>query len=258
MEIAFLYESRHGVVVKDGLWAALEALEQTFTIKRHNIATESEYLPNADFYLGWGAFGSLVDRILQGVDTPKGLCIAGNVNPPSGALHYDVLFYETKWYRPQIDFHPNIVHAFGYNADIYKDMKIERDIDYLGVGAFAKWKRWEKMLNKSGNRRVIGEFQVGNPTESQEIWDLLENDGVVCKDMVPPDKLVYEYNRAKCVYLPSDIYGGGERAVLEARACGCKIEIEPDNPKLKELLVSPLWDHKEYAKRLQAGIQSVK
>ena len=48
-----------------------------------------------------------------------------------------------------------------------------------------------------------------------------------------------------------------ERIVFTG-ADGCKIEIEKDNPKLQELLVSPLWDHKEYAKRLEKGIQSVR
>jgi len=256
-KIAFLYESSLKKPVKDGLNAALDALESTFEIKRINIILGYE-IPSADFYLGWGAFGSKVDILLQTCKGKKGLCIAGNVNPPAGALNYDVLFYETKWYRPQIDFHPNIIQAFGYNSDIFFDQKNERDIDYLGVGAFALWKRWDKLINKKGYRIVVGEFQVGNPKESQEIWDLLEKNKVICKDMVSSELLATLYNRAKTVYIPADINGGGERAILEARACGCRVEIEPDNPKLKELLISPLWTHLDYAKRLQDGIQSVR
>jgi len=253
MDITFVYESRHPIEVRDGLWAALEVLGRTHSIKRVNIATDN-YLSGSEFVLGWGAFGSHVDIFCQKLPSRKGLCIGGNTCPPSGALNYDVLFYETKWYRPQINFHPNIIHAFGYNADIYKNINVTRDIDYLGVGAYALWKRWDKMLNKKGNRRIIGEYQVGNPEESQEIWETLENGGVLCKTMQKPETLMFEYNRAKTVYLPANIYGGGERAVLEARACGCKVEVEPDNPKLQEVIEMPLWTHEDYAKRLEEGI----
>jgi hypothetical protein len=33
---------------------------------------------------------------------------------------YDVLFYETEWYRPFIDHHPRKHRAFGINTNIYK------------------------------------------------------------------------------------------------------------------------------------------
>jgi len=256
LKLLFIYESNHPVVVEDGLWTALNALEPMFTITRTNIAFEKDFVvPPCDFVLGWGAFGSHVDMMCQHIDRPKGLCIAGNAFSPSGALSYDVLFYETKWYRKEIDFHPNIIQAFGYNDLVYKNLGVtERDVDYLGVGAYASWKRWEMMLNKTGTRRVIGEYQRGNPIESQAIWDRLEKGGVICKDMMKPEYLVYEYNRAKTVYIPSNIYGGGERAILEARACGCKVEVEPDNPKLMEVMAMPLWTHQDYASRLQEGI----
>lgn len=252
-KLTFIYESNHRINVEDGLSLAFDILTDTFDIQKVNLVIKDEIL-NADFYLGWGAFGSKVDKILQTCKGKKGICIAGNVNPPSGALNYDVLFYETKWYRPQINFHPNIVHAFGYNSDIYFNMEILRDIDYLGVGAFANWKRWDKFLDKKGRRFIIGEFQKNNPIESQEIWDKLDNDGVFCKDMITGEQLNVEYNRSKTVYIPASVYGGGERAILEARACGCKVEIEPDNPKLKEVMTMPLWTQVDYAKKLKEAI----
>jgi hypothetical protein len=57
------------------------------------------------------------------------------------------------------------------------------------------------------------------------------------------------------VYVPDDVLGGGERAVLEARCLGVKVEVEPDNPKLVELLTSPIYDHTYYARRLLYGLQ---
>lgn len=43
---------------------------------------------------------------------------------------------------------------------------------------------------------------------------------------------------------------GGERVVLEARQLGVDVQIEGDNPKLKELLSSPVYDHSYYAEQL--------
>jgi len=251
-----VYESKHPILVEDGLYASLEALGQRFLIKKINIATEALSCQKGDFILGWGAFGSKVDILCGELTNKKGLCIGG-CSDPVDTLRYDVLFYETKWFREKIKFHPNIVHAFGVNTDIYYDMKLEkRDIDYLGVGAFAKWKRWEKMLRKKGNRRVIGEYQVDNSLESEEIWRKLEAGGVFCKDMISAKTLNCEYNRAKTVYIPATIMGGGERAVLEARQCGCQVEIEKDNPKLEELLTCPIYDTAYYITQLNHGIRS--
>jgi hypothetical protein len=72
--------------------------------------------------------------------------------------------------------------------------------------------------------------------------------------MVSPEELVMLYNRAKTVYMPSDIFGGGERVVWEALACGCDVEIEEDNPKLKSLLKEDFMDHFDYADKLKEGI----
>ena len=60
---------------------------------------------------------------------------------------------------------------------------------------------------------------------------------------------------SKNVYIPASIQGGGERAVLEARACNIKVTIEDDNPKLKELLTSQIYDHHYYSDQLNYGIK---
>ncbi len=41
------------------------------------------------------------------------------------------------------------------------------------------------------------------------------------------------YNSAAVVYIPCTVDGGGERAVLEAKAAGAVVEVEADNPKLQ-------------------------
>ena len=43
------------------------------------------------------------------------------VPPPENVKDiYDILFYETEWYRPAIQHHPRTRRAFGINTNIYK------------------------------------------------------------------------------------------------------------------------------------------
>jgi len=262
-KLLFVYEHKKPEYWMDGLWAALNLLEEDFEILKCNIATEaitSEGLQDY-FILGWGGFNSRVDSIIQSWPTnnKKGLCIGSNGFPPAGANSYDVLFYETKWYRPQIAFHKNIVHAFGVNTDIFSPSPIPNPIvwDYIGAGSLAIWKRWERMIDKTGNKLVVGDYQVDNEAESMGIVKELVKGNVMVSDQIHPLDLVNYMHWSRTAYVPADLIGGGERFVLEARACGLNVEIEEDNPKLQELLECEIWDHYYYAKQLKKGIMSV-
>ena len=59
------------------------------------------------------------------------------------------------------------------------------------------------------------------------------------------------------VFIPSTDYGGGERAIWEAKACGCEVECADDNDKLKELISKPYKSHIDYANDLSTGILKV-
>lgn len=253
----FVYYHEYPEYWKDGLYKAIEQLG----FDKHNLIDGDVDLSKYDFILGWGGFGSPADQFIRVrcKDKKKGLCIAGNAIPPYDINYYDVLFYETEWYRPQIEEHKNIVHAFGVNTDIYKETyHMGKTIDYLTVGSFSNWKRQGFMLMRTGKRLAIGEIQRDNREESMRIIEDLLDMGVMVSGMIEPEELVNYYNTADTVYIPADINGGGERAILEARACGCKVEIENDNPKLKELLDCPVWDHNYYADQLKKGIDQCK
>jgi len=266
MKILFAYEHQYPKYWKDGLWAALNLLEKDgFKIYRWNLLDEE--IPNVagfDFILGWGAFNSPVHHMMIS-DIPKykkpeakmGLCIGGIAAEPNAMYSYDVLFYETEWYLPKIMNHRRPVHAFGINTDIYQKIDDAFIIwDWLTVGAFSTWKRQEKLLKKGGYKLAIGEVQKGNMGESGKIINDLLKGGVMVSDMVEPERLVFIYNAAERVYIPADINGGGERSVLEARACGRPVEVEFDNPKLYELTKSPIWDQFYYFDALKRGINS--
>lgn len=259
-KLLFVYDLDPQIPWMDGLWAALNLLEEDFEIESLNI--HNEYFetlpPGKDFILGWGGFNSSVDQYIQKAKYGKsGLCIGGNAFPAHPG--YDVLFYETKWVRDYLKLNmvcDNLVHAFGVNTDIYSPSPIPNPIiwDYMGVGSLSTWKHWDKMADKAGIKLVVGEYQKGNPEESGAIANHLLSHNVMVSPMVNPYDLANFYHWSRTCYIPADVMGGGERAVLEARSCGLKVEIEDDNPKLKELLDCEIWDARYYADQLKKGI----
>lgn len=271
-QILFVYDHKYPHLWRDGLWAALELIDKDkkYSVDKYNLKDERYQLEfdstKYDFILGWGAYGSPVDQALNLVKSsdkfvnkpPMGLCIAGNATQIPTENIYDVLFYETEWaknnYLDKVN--GNLVHAFGVNTDMFNVWKEAPIIwDWLSVGAFAYWKRHERMIARSGTKLVVGEIQRDNWQESFDIISDLLLGGVGISDMLYPSKLRNIYNCSDVVYIPADTNGGGERAVLEARACGRPVEIERDNPKLQELVDGPLHDHRYYAEQLKRGIE---
>ena len=250
LEINFIFQGREDEMVHDGLWAALKLLENSYQVNYNGKG-------KADFTLGWGGFQSEVDEYVRAQQGPKGLCIGGNAFAPENMFDYDVLFYETEWYRPNIEKHPNIYHAFGINGDIFKYQHTRKKYwDWLGVGAFASWKRWDKMTFRKGRRLVVGHYQEDNEDESIEIVKTLLRNGVMVSPKVTSEEIVNLYYASQRIYIPANIMGGGERAVWEARACGCPVIVEEDNPKLLEMTENVVRDHLYYYKQLVKGIES--
>ncbi len=270
MKILFIYNHQYPDMWQDGLFAAIELLSKKHDLTKVNIAKEKlpEENLDYDFILGWGAFGSPVDQTIQmlrelhKIVAKFGLCVAGNAFPFK-TQKYDVLYYETEWAKKWITDTaehdvPELIHAFGYNSKIY-ERQTEYDEpmlwDYVTVGAFANWKRQDKLLDKKGYRLAIGEIQKDNLSESMKIIGPLLMDGVMVSDMQSPWELAKIFHQTCYVYIPADTFGGGERAVIEAKACGTTVEIEEDNSKLRELLKSDTlsWTEHYYAAQLESG-----
>lgn len=263
MKILFVYYHRLQKYWKDGLFYALNYIDRKINhrVIKLNIhdypINYADHQSDFDVILGWGGLGSPVDQYLRAneIDCKKALCLAGNVNLNADLLKfYDLIFYETDWIGERIK-HNNKFKAFGVNKHFYNHIYYGYKIwDWLSVGAFASWKRHTLICNKPGNKMVIGEIQEDNFKESKAIIDTLITNGVAVSDIVHPEKLRMIYQNSKNVYIPANINGGGERAVLEARSCGCNVEVENDNPKLKELVYSKIPSHIDYADNLLKGL----
>lgn len=255
-KILFVYSHPDEEYWHDGLKAALKLLEKDFEITYLNLFKNSlTNVPKDTFILVWDSFKGVVDRMIRYYPNKKGLCLAGSMFMPYKTEDYNVIFYETE-YQKSILRHSNLVHAFGIDTNVYKKMDLPKVFDYIGVGGFATWKRWEKMIDKKGLKLVTGPYQLQNEQESLTIIKNLVRNRIVVAPIINVEIAVKLYNMSKICYIPAELNGGGERAVLEARASNLEVQIEPDNPKLKELLTCPIWDVAYYASQLKQGILS--
>ncbi len=251
-KVLFIHEIP--VIIDDGLRMALKLLRSSYDITWWHI---DDPRPPGEYQcaLAQGSFYSIAfQKVLQ--EKGKRLLLIAGTADPVQEDKFECIFYETEWYKPKLK-HKNLFHALGVNTQIFKPISSVKIWEYVTVGAFSNWKRQHLLTNFQGNRLAVGQIQEQNLVESMNIVSHLLSDNVMISGMVSSDSLAKIYNASKCVYIPASIDGGGERAVLEARACGIKVLVEVDNPKLQELLVCPIFDHNYFASQLKKGIESV-
>ena len=200
----------------------------------------------------------------------RSLQIAGSYPPPTGVAlsrFYDVLYPETTWYLDAFlrEKHPRLVQAFGIDADGARDActPTNEQWDYLFVGAFGDhlgFKRPEALAQLSGRRLAIGKIRDNGGSISdiaQRAIDKLQASGVEVREAVSWVDMMALVASSKNVLVPDDWRGGGERAVLEARACGITVLVAEDNPKLQSLREGPLYTTLFYAGQLELGLLEV-
>lgn len=257
----------------DGFTASIDILKNIFDVQMINLydsPPQISYLNSFDFLLfksNWDWFVDIFYKSnINSITTKSGIMISGST-PPTEPHLYDVLFYETPWYEQFVTKHQMAVHAFGINTDVMQPFDLEKNYDWIAVGAFKPYKRYELLFNKPGKGVIIGEYPPKKAmlmtvvkqyiTNTPGILTQLKRAGIETIDFISYKDLCNRYNASKHVYVPAELHGGGERCVLEARACEISVSIESDNPKLESLLDSPIYDHRYYANQLQLGINSV-
>lgn len=257
-------DSTKNGIWRDGFTEALKLLNETYKITMINLSEtkpEAELLNEFDFVLVKSNWNQVVDKYIRNevksISVPVGLMISGNSPPPKlrEMEFYNVLWYETYWYKNQIEHHSNIFHAFGIDTTIMFEEKQEKIYDWLTIGGLWSYKRLERFMENGGKKLIIGDT---NTPSAKHVLKTLQLSEVEIIDFVPYTELRNYINKSRNVHISAGIIGGGERAVLEARACNVPVKIENDNLKLKELLETPIWDHVYYANQLKKGIQSLK
>jgi hypothetical protein len=245
---------------QDGLWSAIDIIRQTKLYQVYPVNIREAVFPdiNFDFVLVWGALGSKQVNLVKNLPNKKGICVAGGpINHPD--VHaFDVVFAETSWHvREFRKIGVDAKLAFGTNTSLFKPYNnISKIWDRIYPAAFALWKRHDLFCAKPGKKLAVGYIQPNN--HEKECWEICLHCGVSVLPMVTPNVLVWLYNSAKVVSVTADLFGGGERAVLEGLACGLEVEVEQDNEKLVELLAEQkkhLSTEVDYAQALKEGIE---
>lgn len=250
----------------DGFTKALDLLEKDYTITYiyFHLTTGNliSQINECDFLIVKSSWRTPMDYFLRKnhkiIKPYLGLMISASNKGPSKReqAFYDVAWYETNWYRKNKLNHPNSFHAFGIDTLIMKKLNQEKKYDIIAVGAPRSYKLLDKLLDKEGKKLLIGDMK-NTDSRSSKLIKALSLDHVIIEDFKDYATLAEKYNQSQVCYVPCKLHGGGERAVLEARACGIDVLIESDNPKLNELLDSPIWDSSYYAAQLKKGIQSI-
>lgn len=245
----------------DGFTKAIDVLKKIYDITMINFYDNQQInYNNYDLILIKEGFNSLICQSVYKyfkINEKKckiGLLIsASNLIPNDLTLKFfDILFYETYWFYNYANLkrHSCTIHAFGIDTDVMKSFEnTEKKYDIIFIGSITKHKRPEKLFNLEGKKIVIGS------NDDNELKNKLIENNIEVINFVPYKELANYYNLSKICYVPCEIHGGGERAVLEARACGINVKIEDDNMKLKELINSPIYDSSYYAQQIEKGIK---
>jgi hypothetical protein len=252
---------------KDGLRAALDVLAFNYhwNIYIYNIQDSPKVPVNHDFYLFWGALNAKQHQIRNFAH--QGLIFGGGTTYSSNLHNFDVIFAESR--VDYLDFKRygiKTIQAFGTNTNIFKpNEKQVKMFDYIFPAAFAKWKHHEIFSSEVKKRKAtglaVGYVQPGG--WEKECYEICLENGVMVMPWVPAETLAWLYNASGTCLITADEVGGCQRTILEAKACGIKVEIMSDSKKLKELEkltrddVVTKWSHINYAKKLADGIQSV-
>lgn len=225
---------------KDGLYAAMKIIEKTHEVKYFEPSDPDIESFNPDWILYWEAPVTCVgkdkanwDRIAA-MPFKKALLFAGGEIQPMWVKDFDHLFLES-----QIDMDTcdrfGIPHsrAFGINENIFKPQKQPKVWDGMLQATCASWKRtWLMTGTLQGKSMVCGREQETDP----KCFMLARDHGALVLPEQSPESVAALLNASVCVVNTSEFWGGGQRATLEAIACGIPVIVMSDSPKNCEFI----------------------
>jgi hypothetical protein len=236
---------------KDGYTSAIDILRETHEVTDCNLARHKPDFSLFDIVIVKSNWGWIVDKyFIENRSTFKGksiIMISGSAPLPPHHSIYDVLMYETDWYRSKyLQGLTNTIQGFGIDTSIMKPLKYKRKYDWIGAGKIIPAKMFHTIKESNG---VV----VGEKTDINCINQIHAN-GNITMDYVDYKSLCSLINKSKVAYLPMNVNSGGERFLLEAMACGIDTIIR-DNPKLENLKEQGVLSHIWYAEQLEKAIQ---
>lgn len=174
--------------------------------------------PNADYY-----------NKVREAKIPKALLFAGGPLRKEWVSGFNLVFIESEInVKEALELGIPHTKAFGINDSIFKPEKFEKQYDGLHHGTCASWKRQGLVGQALGDKGlVVGRRQ---PTDFFPFQEAAKFGATVLEERTSKEvaKLI---NQSHTLVQTSDFWGGGQRATLEAMACGVPPVVMSDSPK---------------------------
>lgn len=291
MKIAFTWQGISGRYGHwgDGLYHAMQDLKE-YEVTYHEPQDE---IPEDAVVLYWEAPCTIGGKDahnykrIQSLPNKKALLFAGGPIQKDWVAGFDHVFVESKINKDEFDALgvPNST-AFGVNTDVFKPMNLPKKWRGIHPATCASWKRqWLGAEAFGKDMLLCGRYQQEDPYPFNRSREL----GAEVLDEQSYDELARLYNQSVALIQTSEYWGGGQRATLEALACGIPVICTEDSPKNREyveesgygLVVPPevgairqaleevstwndtkgrdyvlsKWTHKHYADNLRAWLE---
>lgn len=237
MKIAFCWQGISGRYGHwdDGLKKAMELIAREHTVTYHE---PHERIKDVDVILYWEA-----PCTIQGKDKmnylniltnpiPKALLFAGGPLKKEWVEGFDMLFVESQINADECE-KLGIPYriAFGVNTDIFNPQTQPKVFDAIHPATCASWKRLDLFAKSLKEKGVVcGRRQETDPSG----FDECKKQGTLLLPEVSYPVLASLMNASHMLVQTSDFWGGGQRATLEALACGIPVICMEDSPKNRE------------------------
>lgn len=218
----------------DGLRAAMQILEQKYNVSYHEPWDEFD----ADVVLYWEAPCTVNGQNahhymnIMGKAIPKILLFAGGPLKKEWVRGFDLLCVESAINMRECEqLGIPAMTAFGINENIFFPQDIPKVYDAIHPATCASWKRQDLFARALKSRGLV----VGREQETDSMpFQVCREQGTIVMGEQPYKEVAKLVNQSRVMVQTSEFWGGGQRATLEAMACGIPVICMKDSPKNSE------------------------
>lgn len=166
--------------------------------------------------------------------TPKILLFSGGPVDARWVEGFDIICVESQINKDEFKaLGVDTVTAFGINHKLFRPLEVKKKWKAIHHGTCASWKRqWLLPQTFGADSVLVGRHQKEDPHPFNYSREL----GATILEEQKGNELVKTLCSADVLVQSSEFWGGGQRATLEAMACGVPVICMEDSPKNREYI----------------------